>query len=49
MIVEIDSKRLQELEDAEEKLTLLEQYGVDNWEGYSIAMAEISDDEEDEG
>jgi hypothetical protein len=33
--------RLKELIEAEEKLSALENMGVDNWEGYSDAMSEL--------
>ena len=31
-------KRIEELEDAEDKLDALEKAGVDNWQGYDNAM-----------
>ncbi len=34
----ISNKRVQELLDIEKKMRLLEAAGVDNWEGYDIAM-----------
>lgn len=46
---EISLERLRELQLAERTLNALEAGGVDNWEGYSYAMAEIkaqSDKEE---
>ena len=38
--MEISEKRLKELERAEAKLNALENYGVDNWEGYGDALTE---------
>jgi len=38
---EITEARLKELIEAEEKLSALENMGVDNWEGYSDAMSEL--------
>ena len=38
--VVITKKRLRDLEDAELKLTALEQAGVDNWEWYYDAIDE---------
>lgn len=37
--IELSSKEYMQLVDAEEKLNRLESAGVDNWEGYSIAMS----------
>ena len=39
---ELTDKRLKELYRAEAKLYALETYGVDNWEGYSIALEEYN-------
>lgn len=44
--MEISRKRIQELEKAEAKLRALEFAGVDNWDGYDIAMEEIRKEEE---
>jgi DNA-binding MarR family transcriptional regulator len=41
-------ERNNELEIASAKLSYLEAYGVDNWEGYGIAMAEFNKDFGDE-
>ena len=38
---EVTEVRLKELIEAEEKLSALENMGVDNWEGYSDAMSEL--------
>jgi len=38
MNVTITKKRLEQLEDAEERLLCLEAGGVDNWEGYSVSL-----------
>ena len=53
---EITEERLEELLAAEEKLSALEAYGVDNWEWYGDAMESLSEfdieeteDEEIEG
>ena len=46
--MKIDSKRLRELELAEMKLNALEDYGVDNWDGYDDAMREIWKEQERE-
>jgi ABC-type metal ion transport system substrate-binding protein len=35
--------RYNELVEAERKLNALENYGVDNWDGYSDAMASIKE------
>ncbi len=37
----LTTRRYKELLEAEEKLIALENAGVDNWEGYSIAMEEF--------
>jgi len=39
--VTISKERLKELEDKEQVLNALEGAGVDNWEGYDIAMESI--------
>ena len=39
--IEISKSRLKELEKLETKIHALEGAGVDNWEGYSIAMEQI--------
>lgn len=44
--MEITKERLKQLEAAEEKLQVLEAYGVDNWSGYDDAMSEIYHREE---
>jgi len=46
--VQIDAKRLAELEKAERKLSALEAGGVDNWEWYSEAMSQFFKEEEQE-
>lgn len=40
MKIQIDSKRLVELEDIESKMTCLEAGGVDNWEWYGESLKE---------
>lgn len=44
--MKITKKRLKELEKLEAKMIALEGAGVDNWEGYSIAMEKIEEQEE---
>lgn len=44
--VTLPKKRYQELCAAERKLDALETMGVDNWEGYDIAMSEYLEEEE---
>jgi hypothetical protein len=44
--MEITKNRLKELEKLEAKMIALECAGVDNWEGYGIAMEEIEEQEE---
>ena len=39
-------KRIEELEEREQKLDALEVAGVDNWEGYDIAMDILSEEKE---
>lgn len=39
--VMIDSKRLKELQKAQDKLIALESGGVDNWEGYDISLKDF--------
>lgn len=46
MNVEIDKKRLDSLYQAEKTLNALNAAGVDNWDGYSIAMEMLEEDEE---
>lgn len=46
--VQVDAKRLAELEKAERKLSALEAGGVDNWEWYSESMSEFFKEEEQE-
>ena len=46
--VQIDAKRLAELEKAERKLSALEAGGVDNWEWYSESMSQFFKEEEQE-
>lgn len=41
--MEIVRRRYEELVIAEVKLTLLEDYGVDNWEGYGDALQGIDE------
>ena len=43
--MEISKSRLKELELIEAKMRALEGAGVDNWEGYGIAMEEIEEQE----
>lgn len=43
--MEITKARLKELELIEAKMSALECAGVDNWEGYGIAMEEIEERE----
>lgn len=40
--------RLEELLRSEAKLSYLEAYGVDNWEGYDMAMSDFYKEEEEE-
>jgi len=42
MSKEISFDRLRELQLAERTLNALESHGVDNWEGYSEAIAEVN-------
>jgi hypothetical protein len=42
----MDKKRIQELEKSEKILKALEAAGVDNWEGYDIAMEPIQKEDE---
>jgi hypothetical protein len=44
--MEITKSRLKELEKLEAKMIALEGAGVDNWEGYGIAMEKIEEQEE---
>ena len=44
--MEITKNRLKELEKLEAKMIALEGAGVDNWEGYGIAMEKIEEQEE---
>lgn len=46
MKVKVDKKRLRELEQTEAKMRALEGAGVDNWEGYDIAMEVIEKENE---
>lgn len=43
-IIEYDKK----LQERLNKLKMLEKHGVDNWEGYDVAMRELYGEEEDE-
>lgn len=45
MYLTITDKRLAELLACEKQLHALEAAGVDNWEGYEIAMQEEDEDE----
>ena len=45
--ITIPLQQLELMEKSCEKLDALENYGVDNWEGYSIAMRNITDESED--
>ena len=40
--ITISKERLDKLEDIESKMQYLESSGVDNWEGYSIALDEYN-------
>lgn len=40
-MIEISEKRYKELLQSEKQLSALEEAGVDNWDGYEIAMEEI--------
>jgi len=40
IMVTITEKRFGELLEARKKLSVLEDYGVDNWEGYDDAIGE---------
>ena len=42
----ITDARYEELLEKELMLLALEQVGVDNWEGYEVAMAWLEEDEE---
>ena len=46
MKVKIDKRRLRELLQTESKMRALEASGVDNWEGYDIAMEVIEKENE---
>jgi len=46
MKTEISLEKLKELEKAQRILSALESGGVDNWEGYSYAMQDISKEED---
>jgi hypothetical protein len=48
MKIQIDPKRLEDLEKKERRLEALEMAGVDNWDGYGIALREIAKEEETE-
>lgn len=39
----VDKEYLEQLEEASRKLEALEATGVDNWEGYSIAMGALDE------
>lgn len=43
----VSKSRFEDLLKSESKLSYLEAYGVDNWEGYDIAMSEYYENEED--
>jgi len=43
--ITLSEERYRELTEAEEKLNALEEFGVDNWDGYSQAMASLTDGE----
>lgn len=43
--VEIEVEEYERLKRDSEKLAVLERGGVDNWEGYSIAMESIPDED----
>ena len=43
MTVTITMKQYTELLNDSRILAMLEAYGVDNWEGYALAMAELDD------
>ena len=47
MTIEVDEYN--ELTQAQRKLTFLENYGVDNWEGYGEAMYEFWKEEDKHG
>ena len=44
--MEISKSRLRELQLIETKMQALESAGVDNWEGYELALQEIEEKEE---
>ena len=44
--IELTRKEYLELKDAADKLRLLEGTGVDNWEGYDIALGDFTSDSE---
>lgn len=44
--VEIDEKELGRLRERSRRLGALEAAGVDNWEGYSIALSEEEDEDQ---
>ena len=46
--VTIEKKRYERLLKSAKELSILEAYGVDNWNGYGEAMAELYPDEDDE-
>lgn len=43
--ITIDKSHYKRLIEASEKLNALEAAGVDNWEGYSIALSMLEDEE----
>lgn len=47
--MEISKSRLKELQLIEEKMNALENAGVDNWEGYEIALEKIEEKQERDG
>lgn len=44
--ITISRERYAELDAAEDKLNALEAAGVDNWQGYDIAMEELRKEQE---
>lgn len=46
--VEISAEYFESLQDSERKLQALENWGVDNWGGYSEAMSEYYGESDDE-
>ena len=46
-VVRVPVAEYERLKEVDRKLTLLEAHGVDNWEGYSYAVAELHEDDDE--